>query len=315
MAGGATPSSSPIERSEYWIVRLASGSMTAEEMTRFEAWLADDAENRAAFETTRALWRSLEDRGGQVVALQRRRPRPLVGSPAAWASAIAACLALAVVAPQLAPRFMATDATSKGEVRALDLPDGTRAVLDTGSAVAVRYDGGQRRVDLLRGRIWVEVEHDDPRPFRIATADGVVEDIGTAFEVARDGRTAEVAVTEGSVRVETGHGDRSLVLRREQRARYGADGDIHRLANADAAAIAAWRRGYIVVEDAALADAARSVARYRSAPVWVQPGPAARIPVSGIFLTDAPDDALKVLADMAGLRLIRLPGGAVVLAK
>ena len=313
MAGGATPPSSPIERSEYWIVRLASGSMTAEEMTRFEDWLAADAENRAAFELSRALWRSLEDRGGQVVALRRRRP--LVRSPAAWGGAVAACLAVAVVAPQLAPRLLATDATSAGEVRALDLPDGTHAVLDTDSAVAVRYDGGQRRIDLMRGRIWVKVEHDDARPFRVATTGGIVEDIGTAFEVARDGRSAEVAVTEGSVRVETKGGDQDLVLQRRQRARYGAGGDIRRLGDADEDAIAAWRRGYIVVEDAALADAVQSVARYRTAPVWVQPGQAARTPVSGIFLAEAPDDALKVLADMAGLRLIRLPGGAVVLAK
>ncbi|PVM82910.1 FecR family protein [Caulobacter endophyticus] len=315
MAGGATPPSSPIEWSEYWIVRLASGSMSAEEMARFEAWLSADATNRAAFESARALWRSLEDRGGKVVALRRRQFRPLVRSPAAWAGAVAACLAVAVVGPQVAPRLLATDATSAGEVRALALPDGTRAMLDTGSAVAVRYDGGQRRVDLLRGRIWVQVEHDDPRPFRVATANGVVEDIGTAFEVARDGRAAEVAVTEGAVRVETKDNRHGLVLHRRQRARYGADGDIRRLGDADEEVIAVWRRGYIVVEDAPLGDAVRSVARYRSAPVWVQPGQAASTPVSGIFLTEAPDDALKVLADVAGLRLIRLPGGTIILAK
>jgi transmembrane sensor len=313
MAGGATPPSSPIERSEYWIVRLASGSITAEEMACFEDWLAADAENRAAFQATRALWRGLEDRGGKVVALRRRRP--LFRSPAAWAGAAAACLAVVVVTPQVAPRLLATDATSAGEVRGLDLPDGSRAVLDAGSAIAVRYDGGQRRVDLLRGRIWVRVEHDDARPFRVATADGIVEDIGTAFEVARDGRAAEVAVTEGAVRVETRNDDAGLVLHSRQRARYGADGDIRRLGDADEEVIAAWRRGYVVVEDAPLADAVRSVARYRSAPVWVQPGKAARTPVSGIFLTEAPDDALKVLADMAGLRLIRLPGGVVILAE
>ncbi len=313
MAGGATPPSDAIEQSEYWIVRLASGSMTAEEMTGFEAWLAADAENRAAFESTRTLWRSLEDRGGRVVALRPRRP--LVRSPAAWGGAVAACLALAVAAPQVGQRLLATDATSAGEVRSLVLPDGTQAMLDTGSAIAVRYNDGERRVDLLRGRVWVEVKHDDARPFRVATANGIVEDIGTAFEVARDGRAAEVSVTDGSVRVETGHGDRKLVLQRRQRARFGAAAGLQRLDDADEEVVAAWRRGYIVVEDTPLADAVRSVARYRSAPVLVQPGQAARTPVSGIFLTQAPDDALKVLADMADLRLIRLPGGAVVLAK
>lgn len=312
MAGGDTPPSSTVERSEYWIVRLASGSMTAEEMTRFEAWLAAADENRSAFENTRALWRSLENRDNRVLALRRKRP---IAVSAAWGSAIAACLALAFIAPLAAPRLLATDATSVGEVRGLDLPDGTRAVLDSGSAIAVRYDGDERRVDLLRGRIWVEVRHGDARPFRVATAGGVVEDIGTAFEVARDSGTTEVAVTEGAVRVQAKGGERELMLHRRQRAHYGPDAGPQRLRDQDEEAIASWRRGYIVIEEEALADAVKTVARYRSAPVWVQPGAAGRTPVNGIFLTEAPDDALKVLADMAGLRLIRLPGGAVVLAK
>lgn len=84
------------------IVRLASGSMTAEEMTRFEAWLAGSDENRSAFENTRALWRSLENRDDRVVALRRKRP---IAVSAAWGSAIAALV---------------------GEVRGVSLPDGTR---------------------------------------------------------------------------------------------------------------------------------------------------------------------------------------------
>lgn len=151
------------------------------------------------------------------------------------------------------------------------------------------------------------MRHGDARPFRVVTAGGVVEDIGTAFEVARDNGTA--------VRVQAKGGGRPLVLHRRQRAHYGPDGGPRCLRDQDEEAIAAWRRGYIVVEEEALADAVKTVARYRSAPVWAQPGAAGRTPVNGTFLTDAPDDALKVLADMAGLRLIRLPGGAGVLAK
>ncbi|HEM7823519.1 TPA: FecR domain-containing protein, partial [Burkholderia multivorans] len=83
--------------------------------------------------------------------------------------------------------------TAVGERRTVTLADRTVVVLDTDTALDVRFDASARRLQLLRGAIMVTSGHDDRVPARalvVATADGDVQPLGTRFSVrARDGAT------------------------------------------------------------------------------------------------------------------------------
>jgi transmembrane sensor len=310
------------ERAREWIRRLASGEVDAADLDALKAWLADDPSHAAAFERERGFWQDLEPHRalfaqatsaslGQVPRLGPRRwnhpatRRVLV-------SAIAASLVLAVTGPSLLLHLRADHLTGAGEARSFALPDRSTVVLDTGSAIAVRYGDSERRVELLRGRAWFRVAHGDPRPFRVAALGGVTQDIGTAFEVAREDDGVDVSVSEGRVRMTPAPDAPALALHAGERARY-RDGLAKVLADAAPDRIAAWRDGELLIDDMPLGDALQEIARYRHGETLIWADTAGKPRVSGVFRTDRPDDALAALMADAGLSMIRLPAETVII--
>ncbi|KAF1014670.1 MAG: Protein FecR [Stenotrophomonas maltophilia] len=295
------------EQAQAWIAWLASGHVDDQRMGEFEQWLAQPG-HRRAFEQQRVLWRSLGPRPAAAATAQRlRRPRPL-----RWAMAAAAVLAMLAVWPDTWLRLQA-DHRSGNVVQAVELPDGSQAVLDADSAIAVRFDAGARRIDLLRGRAWFEVSPDPQRRFSVAAGNGVVEDISTVFTVARDQDEVETQVGQGSVRAASPAGGGWTYLQTGQRARYGEGGrGVTRLQDVDADSVGAWRQGELLLEQASVADAVQSLGRYRSGPTLVR-GDLSQLPaVSAALRIDRPEQALDALAATAGLQVTRLPLGVAI---
>lgn len=310
------------ERARAWVLRLASGETDAADLDALKAWLASDPAHAIAFERERGFWQDLEAhralfsrpasaRSRQAEGASRRRwSRPVTRR--ALASAIAASLVAIVTGPSLLIHLRADHLTGTGEVRTVTLPDRSTAVLDTGSAITVRYADGERRIELLRGRAWFNVSHADARPFRVEALGGTTQDIGTAFEVAQGDEGASVSVSEGAVGVTAAGGQVPLILRAGAQIRY-RNGVMQRLASAAPDRIAAWRNGELLIDDVPLREAIDRIARYRSGPTLLWADTAESPRVSGVFRTDRPDDALQSLAAGAGLRLLRLPAGTVII--
>ena len=308
-----------------WVRLLASGEAKAEHLRAIRQWLAKQPANARAFERERAFWQDLEPhrslftQPAATLPPARRALRPIAGrwrprlGKRAVAGAVAACLALVLAGRDLPLRWQADHVTGTGMIRTVALADGSSAVLDSGSAIAVDYRNNERHVTLLRGRAWFDVAHGDARPFRVAAADGVTEDIGTAFEVAhRDADAVEVSVSEGAVRVAALPGRPALRLGVGDRARYAGD-RVSRITALRPDRIAAWRNGELLIDRLSLAQAIAEVRRYRDGPVVVLADLDKAKPVSAVFRTDRPDDALAALAAGAGLRLSRLPAGTIVI--
>ena len=290
-----------------WIALLASGAITPAQLQAFEQWLAAPG-HRRAFEYERQLWRSVGPRPTTVAGAARRRRR----WPAA-ALAAAAVVALVAVAPEATLRLQADHRSGAG-IAALALPDGSRAVLDAHSAIAVHYDHERRRIELLRGQAWFEVSADPQRPFQVTAGDGVVEDISTAFAVAREDGHVEASVEQGRVRVSARDDGRWTYLDAGQRARYGRGTAVERLDDVAADRIARWREGELLLQDSGVAAAVQQVARYRRGPTLVH-GDLSGLPaVSAALRLDRPEQALDTLAGTAGLRVTRLPLGVAIVS-
>jgi len=302
-------------QAHHWIARLASGEITETEMADFRQWRSLP-DNEQIFRRERALWRRLDGVEGAFSA--RAMPRRRSGRPLRWlpfgkrrmlAGAVAASLIALMAGPQLALMMRADHRTSTGEVRRVALADGSEAVLDSGSAIAVDFKASGRDVTLLAGRAWFNVRHDDARPFRVAALGGVTQDIGTAFEVERGDAGVNVGVTDGSVKLTSSIKGAPLILKAGQHAHYDSGVAVQRTAGLPTNDMAAWRTGELLIRDMEVSAAIRAVARYRKAPVFIW-GTMDRLePVSGTFTTDQPDDALATLAQMRGLEITRLPGG------
>jgi len=313
------------ERAREWVRLLASGEVEAGELAALRQWLAADPAHAVAFERERGFWQELELHRGlfaqpELPPVTARRDRRLAGGWRALprparrglvGAGMAACLAVLIAAPELNVRLQADHLTGTGEIRSVALADGSDAVLDSGSAIALDYGKSERRVRLLRGRAWFNVAHGDTRPFRVAAAGGTTEDVGTAFEVSTgSSEGADVAVSGGAVRVLAARG--AMPLTAGQRAHY-VDGVATRLADVRPDRVAAWRSGELLIDRQPVASAIAEIRRYRSAPVIVLADPGRAKPVSGVFRVDRPDDALAAVTAAAGLRLTRLPGGILLI--
>lgn len=303
-----TPSPPPsdllAEQAQAWIAWLASGVEDASRMQEFERWLSTPG-HRRAFEFERQLWRAVGE--APAAASRPRRRFARIGLAAA------AALALVWVAPDAWLRLRADHLTAT-EVTTIALPDGSRAVLDADSAIAVDYDDAQRTIHLLRGRAWFEVAPGRTQPFRVTAQGGVVEDIATAFAVASTANGVDAEVSQGQVRVAATPGGGWTYLLAGQRAGFLPGGRVNRGADLAPDQIAAWREGELLLDAATVADAVAQVARYRAGPTFVR-GDLSSLPaVSAALRVDQPEQALDALAVSAGLRVTRLPMGVAIVA-
>jgi transmembrane sensor len=81
------------------------------------------------------------------------------------------------------------------------MPDGSRVELKEQAEVSVEYSAAVRRVTLIRGEAYFDVQKDRGRPFVVRVGDIEVMALGTEFAVQLGVEGVEVLVTEGTVRV------------------------------------------------------------------------------------------------------------------
>jgi len=313
------PNANRVDQAREWVARLSSGEITSAELSALRAWLAEDRGNALAFERERALWQDIaviapafgETSTEHEKAEKARWSRRYVKQ--AISGAIAASLLVMAAGPHLYLLMRSDYRTEAGERQTASLPDGSQVMLDTDSAIALAYNGDERRIELLRGRAWFDVKHDDARPFRVVAQGGVTQDVGTAFAVERNDKGVDVGVSAGVVRVSAPeNAAEAITLKAGERVRYRPGGPAEQLTSTDSASIAAWRSGALLLRDMPLSRAIAEIGRYRSAPIFTFGDLDAAQPVSGVYRTDRPDDALATIAAMRQLRVRMLPGGILI---
>ncbi|MEE4453023.1 FecR family protein [Novosphingobium resinovorum] len=309
-----------------WFAESEGGAMSAADAARMEDWLAADPLHARAYARAEMLWAGISriDAASPAPELPPLRPKPTAQpSPrtarapaarrAAWGKwgggAIAAGVAaLLVLGADLPVRLRADAMTATGEIRAVVLPDGSRATLDTGSAIAFSEDG--RSVTLLRGQAAFQVAPDRAHPFSVTADGGTTTALGTRFIVRRADADTRVVVSEHSVRVALGA--RWATVREGQGLDYGDAG----LGAPRAVAVAdadAWTRGRIRVVRRPLGEVVAELARYHRGYIGVVDGELARRTVSGTFDVRDPLGALDVIQRTLGIRSTRLTDGMILI--
>lgn len=296
-----------LHQAAAWFARHDAGPLGEEERQAFDAWLARDPANRAAYARIDNAW----DAFAAVPMTAIRRPHwQAVGRRAAL-GAIAAGLALAIWSADLPLRLEADSRTAVGETRHVALPDGSVAELNTDSAIAVDFGAdGARRVRLLRGEAAFDVVKDPDHPFTVTAGNVVSRVLGTLFTVRRDGGgDVTVTLVRGSVGVGTGadgaDGSWQTVLAPNQSVTYRNDG-LGDVTSVDAQAATAWRRGKLVFQDRALGDVIDELNRYHQGTIRVIGADLARRPVSGVFDTRDPVAVVGALEAALDLKSTRL---------
>lgn len=184
--------------------------------------------------------------------------------------------------------------TAIGERREIALADGTRLMLNTRSAVTVRFDARERRVDLLHGEIHIATAQDPQRrPLIVDTRFGRLQPIGTRFTVRQDDAFVRLVVLEGAVQVRPhGAGDDAAALR------VVRAGDTVRLDGTEVADSAtshesadAWTHGVLLADGMTLGEFVAELSRYRAGRLHCD-SQVSGLRLSGAFPLDDTDRAL-----------------------
>lgn len=307
------PESGLAAEAALWVARRRNGGHDVEEQRHFMRWLNASPANREAYDRAEAVWQEL---GGldQIADRQLAEARAYLRSarrqPAwgRWAVAAAACFA-AVLVWQIDPFSYLDDQTyrtARGQLKTIDLADGSRLELDTDSEARVHYSRRDREIRLVRGRAVFAVAHDDRRPFEVLAGLGKIRDIGTEFDVRHAADGVSVAVLDGEVQVAGVPDATPVPVHRGQKIGYRPSGELTPVRPIDVNAYSAWRNGRLVFRDQPLREVLEELGRYHRSNVTVTAPGVLDTKVSGIFPTDNLPQAMQTIAATLPVRLTRL---------
>ncbi|WP_144640911.1 FecR domain-containing protein [Bordetella genomosp. 13] len=287
-----------------WLIALDAPQATQQTREQWRAWLeADSAHARA--------WAHVQEMG---VCLRQVNPAiahsTLVQPDAAMSAgrrralrmlAGGAVSAAGVWALQGSTGWQAWRAdyrTAIGERRRIALADGGEVVLNTDSAVNIRFDEQRRLLHMVRGEMLVTTGQDRGassamRPFLVETAQGRLRALGTRFTVRQREDECLLSVLHGAVEVQPAEAQaESFVVDAGRQARFDRWQLLDSM-QADPAA-GAWSNGMLVVHRMPLGEFVAELARYRSGYLGCDAA-VAELAVSGIFPVDDTERVLDML--------------------
>lgn len=313
------------EQAALWALRLQEaadgvpGGASREQCeAECETWCAEDPRRRTLLRQLQGLWLAAADAAGAREAnseLERAAPRSSRGRRRA--GAVAGLLSVAVllgVAWKVGiegalsiTAWRADERSAVGQIRRVTLPDGSRLVLNSGTAVDLAFGPGQRRVRLLAGEVMAEVAPDAQRPFSVQGRDGEAIARGTRYLVRQDAAETTVTVLEHSVdvvvRTPSPDGQARALVEAGQSVRLNASGagEVH----AAPAGEGGWAEGRLVFIDAPLPQVLAELARYRVGLVRPPAGELASLRFTGVLPVHDTEQALAQLERALLLRVRR----------
>jgi len=244
-----------------WLVQLQSGAATDDDHRAVQAWCQRSSQHALAWQRAEAILGEFRRLPAPVTgetlrrlsrqgAVSRRQALQRVGmwllaAPAAW------------MAWREAPwqQWAADARPAGGEQLSLTLADGSHVLLNTHTAIDIRFDARQRRIALLAGEVLVTSANDPatpPRPLVVTTPQGHARALGSRFSVRIDGALTRVAVLQGTVANRPLHAAASVQLKAGERTAFDADRVLPAtpLEKGDLA----WEHGMLLARDMRLAD-------------------------------------------------------------
>jgi transmembrane sensor len=301
-----------------WVVRI-DRCLTDSERTALEEWLSADPRRTGALARAQAGWvymdRSQVYRAaGELRELRTARPWRMAMP---WASAAAVLVAVATALWAWQGYSRTHFATSRGEVRQLNLADGSRITLDTLSRVSVRYESATRLVRLEAGEALFDVAKDPGRPFIVQAGNVRVRAVGTAFVVdRRSDASVDVIVTHGTVDVWREASSPEPAVRVAARKRLLTT-PVHavqpeELTADQLAGAIAWEHGVIDLNGRTIAEAAAEFNRYNARTIVIRDPALASQTVVGQFQTADPVAFVTAAAAMLDAH-VRTDGDRLIL--
>ncbi|MFB8342895.1 FecR family protein [Brucella cytisi] len=241
---------------------------------------------------------------------RHRRPRQYV-----WAAATVLAICLAVV---LQPSFniwlTADYTTSTAQIRNIRLEDGSIVHLGADSAIEIAFEPEMRRIQLLSGEAYFEVEPNPMRPFKVEARNVETTVLGTAFDVRLMSDGVTVAVNRGRVGV-VGSRRRPVLdapLEAGDWVHVDRNGLVER-GNDEPELVASWRTGMLVVKNRPISEVVDEIRRHYRGKIILAENELGGQRITGVYDLRKPVDALRAAVQVHGANVRQIsPWMAVV---
>jgi transmembrane sensor len=308
-----------------WLARIHSDDARESDIADFQLWVAEDARHQQAFASVTSVWEAV----GGVDKLDNglgplRHPKPrsftsrrAVVFTAGVAGVIAGIWKFSRSTPRPETQPLETYTTPVGEQRRVALSDGSLAILDTDSSIAVDFRDGKRMMHQLKGRANFEVAHDPVHPFIVYAGDVSVVALGTSFDVSSSANSVGVVLINGKIRItpiavtspELGlelHSPGEHIVISGQRVLLRDRSDL--------SVATAWQDGRVVFNNETLAEAVAKMNRYTRRPIVLSPD-IVQLRISGNYRTGDSEAFATSLAELLPLTATFEPAQILLKAK
>jgi len=302
-----------------WVVRLASGRLTAEEATELRRWHARSPRHAYAFAEAKRHWALMKEAVADVAAAPASPMKLQVKASRRWflAGGMAAAASLGAVA--IRPPFdlwtpfidlTADYSTGIGETRTITMAHDVTVQLSTRSRLSLQPGSSDDvRASLLGGEAVIAAAS---RPITVSAGDGLVRMVSGRFNLRNDDGAVRVACLDGQADITCG--GRTVTLRADQEASYRGS-QLDAVKPADRDEVTAWQRGFLVFRNRQLRYVLDEVNRYRAGKIVLLNRDAGHRPVAiASFHLDRLDDVVTQMEALYNLKARHLPGGIVLLS-
>ena len=284
-----------------WIARI-DRELTNTEKQSLGNWLAISTENVKVLIEVAQLWDKMNDLGRLADLFPQSSKITRRNSSKIWASALVASVMLVLTTgiylssgensffhqqqSVSTTHLQQTLKTNIGESITVNLPDGSKLLLNTNTFAEISFTPTARIIDLKRGEIHIDVAHDKSRPLSVIVAGKIIQAVGTAFNVEVRSNSIELIVTDGKVLVAPvqeklklvdaniagielpessiaiSKGEKINIAVTDQPPSKRVEEKVVKVAPIEIAASLSWRTGNLIFRGESLAEVMAEISRY-----------------------------------------------------
>ncbi|MFA5326401.1 MAG: FecR domain-containing protein [Prolixibacteraceae bacterium] len=269
------------------LIRILSGEANLAEKEEFYSRLGEDKQEEELFYQIKSLWLKTSQSGKQANQdaefdeLWEKISRPVkqktfnIGQKV-WQYAAAILLLLCIgglsgyfISERKSTVFAESGvqkySATKGSVSTIEMADGTKIWLNSGSELTYREDHKtKQRLAELHGEAFFEIKHRADFPLLIRVGQIIVRDLGTTFNIKAypEENIVETSLVEGKADILSSTGNPLVELKPGESAVYHSDDRKITIAPFQSNVLSAWRDGKFVIRDQRLEDIFAEISRW-----------------------------------------------------
>ena len=190
-----------------------------------------------------------------------------------------------------------TYSTRNAEIKLIELPDGSHAMLNCGSTISFPKDfvGNERNVE-LEGEAFFTVTK-GVKPFIVVTDNANARVLGTEFDVWARGNETRVVVMQGIVNLSSKFkDDQGVNLIRNQASEISNDESAKTVDEVDSDLILGWRQGRLVFKQTPVSEMVQELERFYNISMNVENDKINDLTLTGTFSSSNVDSVLTMIS-------------------